>query len=178
MVEAIHGPGTRHRPKNVAHHMTSLHRLAVFLGAMALAAPIGITATAEPAGACSCLALTDAQAYSRSDAVFTGRLVDVKEPAAVRSSLDPATWVFSASRVYKGTVTRRQEVVTAISGASCGLEVAGPGKLLVFAVDGRGGLAAKPAGGQYSAGLCGGTRPLSERPVPASFGRGNRPSRR
>ena len=40
-------------------------------------------------------------------------------------------WTFEVSRVYKDAVGRRQEILTAASGASCGLELSGPGPFLV-----------------------------------------------
>lgn len=95
--------------------------------------------------------------------VFVGRLADYAAPPqrAVMSSADPATWTFEVSEVYKGEAARTQEVVSEVSGASCGLEIPHRGEFLVFAelehpMD-------SPTGqyvgdGQLYAGLCGGTR--------------------
>ncbi|MGI8791726.1 MAG: hypothetical protein ACR2H3_00850, partial [Acidimicrobiales bacterium] len=51
----------------------------------------------------------------------------------VISSADPERFVFDVQDVFKGEVTSRQTVVTPRSGASCGLEISGPGPYLVFA---------------------------------------------
>jgi hypothetical protein len=157
----------------------SLRRAALLVLAVALLSPVIVTSLATPAGACSCVQGSDSNALAQSDAVFTGRLVDVRRPPQVHSSLDPATWVFSVDRVYKGAVTKRQEIVTAVSGASCGLETTGQGRLLVFAVGVRkSGVSPAPARGQYAANACGGTRPLANQPVPPGFGRGHLPKKR
>lgn len=156
-----------------------LRRAALLVLAVALLSPVVVTSLVTPAGACSCVQLRDTGALAQSDAVFTGRLVDVRRPPEVHTSLDPATWVFSVDRVYKGVVTKRQEIVTAISGASCGLETTGQGRLLVFAVGaGKSGISPAPARGQYAANLCGGTRSLADQPVPPGFGRGHLPKKR
>ncbi|MEX1009462.1 MAG: hypothetical protein WD271_16710 [Acidimicrobiia bacterium] len=118
------------------------------------------------------------QAFGDADAVFTGRLVDVRRPKEVHTSLDPATWVFAVDRVYKGVVRKRQEIVTAISSASCGLETTGTGRLVVFATGNHGvGIGPRPGKGQYAASLCGGTRLLADRSVPATFGNGHPPKK-
>jgi hypothetical protein len=158
--------------------MIIMRRAALLIVVVALVSP-AIFATADPAGACSCIAVTDQQAFGDADAVFTGRLVDVRQPKEVHTSLDPATWVFAVDHVYKGAVRKRQEIVTAILGASCGLETMGPGRLVVFArgYDGV-GVGPHPAKGQYAASLCGGTRLLADRGVPATFGRGHPPKKR
>ena len=156
-----------------------LRRTSALVLGLALVGPIVSVTTADPAGACSCVGFTDESALARSDAVFTGRLVDVRHAKEVHTSLDPATWVFAVDRVYKGAVRKRQEIVTAISGASCGLETTGPGRLLVFAVgDHNVGLGPQPSRAQYAANLCGGTRLLTDGGVPADFGRGHPPKRR
>ena len=156
-----------------------LRRAALLVLAVALLSSVIVTSLATPAGACSCLQHSDTDALAQSDAVFTGRLVDVRRPQEVHTSLDPSTWVFSVDRVYKGVVAKRQEIVTAISGASCGLETTAQGRLLVFAVGaGKSGIGPTPARGQYAANLCSGTRPLADQPVPPGFGRGHLPKKR
>ena len=156
-----------------------LCRAALLLLAGALLSPVIVTSLATPAGACSCIQRSDDHALAQSDAVFTGRVVDVRRPREVHSSLDPATWVISVDRVYKGAVTKRQAIVTAVDGASCGLETTGKRRLLVFAVGrGKSGISPAPARGQYAANSCGGTRPLADQPVPPGFGRGHLPKQR
>jgi hypothetical protein len=117
---------------------------------------------AAPAHACSCAAATDAEAFERSDAVFVGEVIDYEPPPAgdVVSSTDPATWTFGVSEVFKGEVTAVQQVVSAWSGASCGLEIDRHGEFLVFAT--REGFGVEVGEGQYHAGLCGGTRSTSD----------------
>jgi hypothetical protein len=113
---------------------------------------------APPASACSCPPLTTVEYLRIADAVFTGTLVsrEVASGRPVTSSGDPALHVFTVDRVYKGEVREVQGVVSAASGASCGLELQGEGPFLVFATR-AGDLPA----GRYSADLCGGTAPLT-----------------
>lgn len=120
--------------------------------------------SAAPAAACSCVAgVSDAEQAANADAVFVGTLVDRREPAQrpVMSSSDPAVLTFEVSRVYKGTVGARQEIVTAQSGVSCGLELVGDGPFLVFGQRDSGGFGYRVDPGQYSAHLCGGSRAIS-----------------
>jgi hypothetical protein len=120
---------------------------------------------ADPAFACDCSAPTDANAFEQSDAVFVGQLAGYEPPPAraVMSSTDPATWTFEVSEVYKGEVASIQEVVSEVSGASCGLEIPREGEFLVFAADE--GFEMAVGDGQYYAGLCGGTRSTSAGPL-------------
>ena len=77
-------------------------------------------------------------------------------------------WTFKVSRVYKGTVGKRQEIVITPAGTDCGglgLRHPGTEPVLVFAY--------KPAGdrsrlepGQYASGLCSGSRPLADGGAP------------
>ncbi|MFG2249557.1 hypothetical protein [Spirillospora sp. NPDC048823] len=116
-------------------------------------------ATPGRACACSCAAMTDQEAYARADAVFTGRLVERQVqsrgwgPWKRHGSGDPATLVFEVSAVNKGKVSRRQDLVTASNGASCGLEADEGSEYLVFA---------QRDGGVLRADLCGGTRSAGE----------------
>ena len=90
------------------------------LAAACLAALVG----AGRAQACS-FAPPDAAAYlDRYDGAFIGALVEKREPkrGAVHSSADPAVYVFRVESVAKGEVPATVEVVSAIEGASCGLE--------------------------------------------------------
>lgn len=127
--------------------------------------------SARPAHACSCAAQTLDEAYARADAVFVGSLVETRVESGERfSSMDPEWFVFEVDAVYKGDVRARQAVVTARDGASCGLEIAGPGPFLVFAYAGGLGGAPPRAEGELSSSLCSGTGPLMSRTVPSSFG--------
>ena len=124
-----------------------------------------LIATARPASACSCATRTDTQAFGTAQAVFTAVLVEVQTPDGDgHSSADPERFVVDVDRVYKGDVHARQSVVTARGGASCGLEISGRGPFLVYA--------GTQGDGVLTANLCGGTRPLAERQLPALLGTG------
>lgn len=138
----------------------------VALVVVALLAPVLVVLgpAASPAYGCDCSAPSDAEAFESSDAVFVGEVVRVDPPprAAVMSSADPAIWVFEVSEVYKGEVSARQEIVSEVSGASCGLEIPNHGEFLVFGT--TEGWRLVVGEGQYYAGMCGGTRPTAEGP--------------
>ena len=132
--------------------------LSALLGAL-------VVVGASPAQACSCAGGTTAEFADRADAVFTGRLVSRTEPGRPGTSADPALHVFAVDAVTKGAVSERQEVLSPVSGASCGLELTGEGAVVVFATR-----TADPhlsASGpeleddQYYAYLCGGSAPLT-----------------
>jgi len=85
--------------------------------------------------------------------VFAATLVRRDEPGGlIRSSTDPVALTWTVDAVYKGSAGTVQQVVTADSSASCGLEVEVGKRYLVHAdaVDGK-----------LEASLCGGTRPLA-----------------
>jgi hypothetical protein len=126
-----------------------------------LLAPVVVVAGQTPALACSCVGLTDHQAFERADAVFIGDLIEYEAPSfrdGVVSSTDPAIWTFAPTHVYKGDVVPKQGVVSEWSGASCGLELPKQGEFLVFATKATRGWSPRPAAHQLYAGLCGGTR--------------------
>jgi len=111
-----------------------------------------------PAWACSCVrgldGSEDAYFLRTADVAFTGTLVDRREPGSLfggGSSNDPVTLVFAVDRVLKGQAHRTQELRTARSGASCGLELPVGRPVLVFADQEGGGLTAN---------LCGGSREI------------------
>jgi hypothetical protein len=103
------------------------------LGA-ALAVPVMLggllLVTAGPAAACTCAQMTEAQHAARVDVLFVGTLVSSRvdpsvltreyreerkrrervNPSAVLES-DPVVLTFEVSRVYKGAVGKRQEIV-------------------------------------------------------------------
>lgn len=120
---------------------------------------------ANPAFACSCAAATDKEHFRNADVVFKGKLAKVTPPPArkdgLHSSADPATYEFQATRVYKGEVVNPLRLTSAVSGASCGLELSGQGPFLVFANE-RDPKYDRPNKGEprLTANLCGGTRVL------------------
>jgi hypothetical protein len=120
---------------------------------------------ASPASACSCAGGTTQEFLDRADAVFTGRLISREEPrGTIISSADPALHVFAVETVVKGTAHEQQVVLSPVSGATCGLELAGDGPFVVYATrstDLGGEPFATLADDQYAAFLCGGTAPLT-----------------
>lgn len=129
--------------------------VSVLLGGLLFAATVTV---ATPASACSCAAGTTAEYFDRADAVFTASLFsrDVDHPNwPMASSDDPALHVFTAHVVFKGEVREAQGVVSADSGASCGLELSGKGPFVVFA-----NRDPELPEGQYRAGLCDGSAAL------------------
>jgi hypothetical protein len=158
-----------------------------------------VVVTAGPAVACSCaMVRSEAERVARSDAVFVGTMVsqveriDQKARELMRSS-DPAVrlrvyssdssrvvWTFQVSRVYKGVVGERQEIVTSMEPPawagifdSCrALKFQAPGPFLVFAYKPSPGLSSRyPLDpGQYMSGSCSGSRPLAAGSEPALGG--------
>lgn len=127
--------------------------------------------TPQRAAACSCAEITDADAYEFADVVFTGALVEIVTPDGdIVVSNDPERFVFDVDQVYKGEVQAQQSVVTAREGASCGLEISGPGPFVVFASLDDESLTSGAVDGEVYSSLCSGTRPLSAGALPDSFG--------
>jgi hypothetical protein len=113
----------------------------------------------ERAYACSCTNRTDTQHAEDADVIFTGRIAEDQIRGQSR------TITFAVDRVYKGDAHARQAVHTHASGATCGLEISGPGPFLVFASED-----ARP---DLQANLCGGTRAGA---APAFLGDGRPPT--
>jgi hypothetical protein len=155
-----------------------------------------VLVTAEPAAACTCYDMSEADRVARYDAVFVGTLVShvvhVDHKARdLMASPDPAVagrasrgdstrsvWTFQVSRVYKGAVRRRQEIITppgAPGGGNCSgvgsllLRRPGTEPMLVFA-SGSGGHRYRPQPGQYASNMCSGSRPLADGGEPAAGG--------
>lgn len=77
---------------------------------------------------------TDEEAAANADALFSGTLAEVLTPTGdTYISDDPERCVFAVDDVFKGEVFESQSVVTPRDGASCGLEISGPGPDMVFA---------------------------------------------
>jgi len=146
-------------------------RVVCVLTVALLACPLLLVATAPPAGACSCVAVDDTEAFAQADAVFTGTAVAQRGQP---NSTSPTTLVFDVDRVYKGDVAERQEVRTPSSSAACGLTPIDRAPLLVYATEpgGQGDASLGATDGQLVAHLCGGSRDATNGPVPASFGSG------
>jgi hypothetical protein len=119
-----------------------------------------------PAYACSCAAASEKQHLADADVVFKGTLIKRVAPPArdgIRSSMDPVTYIFDVTRSYKGSTSDPQRVRSAMSGASCGIELSGKGPYLVFASEPAGSKKNRP----LQASLCGGTRPIGAKEEPA-----------
>lgn len=172
---------------------------------LAISAMLGglLLVTAGPAAACTCAQMTEAQLAARVDVLFVGTLVSsrvdpsvltreyrqreekrIKElqerfgQSALAGELDPVVLTFDVSRVYKGAVGKRQEIVIpteARSGGTCGFYVpAGPGPWLLFAYRSSGDNTFQLDPGQYLSGftsVCsGGSRELAAGGEPALGG--------
>lgn len=112
--------------------------LAVLVFAVALAA-----ATTD-AAACSCAIGDPRRMLAAADAAFVGRLVE--RPAGPFSSSGTlAPYVFHVERTVKGTLPERLEVMSAVSGASCGIEAT---------VGARIGLFLRRVNGRWQSSLC------------------------
>lgn len=143
--------------------------VAKFVVLLAVAVATAVFGASEPASACSCAMATDEQALASADAAFTGTLVEViTPPGDPYSSSDPERFVFEVDDVVKGTVFARQSIVTARDGASCGLEISGPGPYVVFASEDD-SLVGGAVDGELYSGLCSGTRSLRHGGLPAGF---------
>lgn len=125
--------------------------LAGVLGALPL-----VVVTGPAAFACSCVEGDTAQHVDGATVVFTGTATDKEPPPQrpVMSSGDPVTYTFDAERAFKGDVPPSVPVLTAMSGASCGLEGVRLGQRYVV-------FASQDPGGDLWASLCGGTAPWS-----------------
>jgi hypothetical protein len=151
-----------------------IRRIVCAIAVAVAACPAVLAVTASPAGACSCIAIDDEEAFSLADAVFTGTVVVAETPADLTA---PTTLRFDVDQVYKGDVTAHQEVRTPSSSAACGLAPTDE-RLLVFASE-PGATRSASLGatdGQLVAFLCGGTRDLATIAVPTAFGTGRAPA--
>ena len=117
------------------------------------------------ASACSCAAATDAELVDAVDVIFRGTVINYEfiedaDGDGEWSSGDPATFTFAVDEVFKGTATETQRVLSPVSGASCGLEIAHEGEFIVLA---QSALWEGPslAEGELAAYLCDGTRPAA-----------------
>lgn len=95
--------------------------------------------TGEQVHACSCAEpLPVEEAFERATHVFSGEVVDVIDPRAkqrYRSTADPVEVVVKVDRVWKGEVTARMSVSTALSSVSCGYPFEKGESYLIYASD-------------------------------------------
>ena len=145
--------------------------------------------TAEPAAACTCVGGSEAERAARANAIFVGTLIsqvtqiDPRVEQAQReftrtsdqrvlgralmNDTSRTVWTFEVSRVYKGAVGERQEIVAppgGPDGANCsgvGRRHPGTEPFLVFAYSSAGDrYRLQP--GEYASNLCSGSRPLAD----------------
>ena len=141
--------------------MTASMRAFRVLCASLFAALSIVVVGAGPSFACSCVSGDAAEHAGRATVVVSGTVTDVVPPpkAAMMSSMDPATYVVAVDQVFKGDTGQTLEVLSPVSGASCGLEGIEPGRrYVVFAshqsMEGR-------DADHLWANLCGGTGPAT-----------------
>ncbi|NEQ22085.1 MAG: hypothetical protein F6K28_23390 [Microcoleus sp. SIO2G3] len=133
--------------------------------------------SANAAIACSCFPTRPQESFQNSEAVFSGRVVDVTEqsPAERRPGrrnedqnfLTGVKVTFEVSEVWKGNNQRRLVVSTSDSSASCGYSFQEGQEYLVYASE---------EDAQLKTGLCSGTKRLSDaRADLAMLGEGQTP---
>lgn len=137
--------------------------------AVLLTTAITIALDARPAAACSCDSFGDDQAFAVADVVFVGDVDAVVGPGAFPTN-DLNRWTFAVDEVYKGDAAETQGVVSMASGGACGLEIPPRGTFVVFASRTSTPIEEPVDFETLHANLCGGTRPIADAPVPASFG--------
>jgi len=137
-------------------------RIGSFLVATLLALLL-VPVAAAPALACSCIGWTEAEALAWADVAFTGQVASITEPKpnvfGGMESTAPVTATIVVDAVYKGDVSSRTTVTTAMDGASCGFEFVADVRYLVFGSYGGDSIITVPAD-ELTANLCGGTRVL------------------
>jgi hypothetical protein len=142
-----------------------------------VAAPVLVVVTGGPASACSCVGQDLQQSRDQADVVFAGEVLRRDAPSRWASSAPKATYVVQVDQVYKGEAAAVQEVVTVVSGATCGLELPSSGPALLFASRSAvQSLGLRPGPGPLTATLCGGSQVGLQ--APPSFGPGAAPGTR
>ena len=131
-----------------------------------LVAGLLVPLAAAPAYACSCVSESVSAQAKRADAVFVGTITERSSAATttggIWSSTDEVTYNVQVDEVYKGSVRATQQVVSVLSGASCGLEVELGRRYLLFPrADAADPMEPTPAPGQFVGSLCDGTTPAT-----------------
>jgi hypothetical protein len=141
-----------------------------------LAAATVLVLSSPPAAACSCAGFTDQMSFERADVVFVGEVQGVDRTGVIASSSDPAVWTFSVDEVFKGDAAATQGLVTATSGASCGLELPTSETVVVFARHEPGNFEPAVDWDTLHGSLCDGSRAVAD-PLPAAvFGSARAPT--
>jgi len=105
------------------------------------------------ASACSCMGVPIQRYISSSDAVFSGKVVEIERPSPIKSSADPETVTFRVIESWKGPGGGTLEVKTSVSGASCGYHFEEGQDYLVYAYG---------KGEPFETDICSGTTHLSK----------------
>lgn len=138
-------------PLGFGRSTVRLMRVVVRLVAVTLFVGVSHIASAPPAFACSCVAISDpAAAVANADAAFVGRLVEIRErtDAGRNDSENTGRMVenrFEVEAVIKGEIAAFVVVVAPAGGSSCGLEI-GVGE--------RAGLLLRREAEQWQSSLC------------------------
>jgi len=119
---------------------------------LAIAATVSLLPVSR-ALACSCVGISERQAFEGADVVFEGVATSAKEPLIIQSSGDPVEFTFSVENTLKGNLPSQVIVTTALSGASCGAEFQVGERWRVFAFGSRDNLGSN---------LCAGNRLLTD----------------
>lgn len=125
----------------------AIRRFATGVAAATLAGAITVV-QAPAAQACSCAARDTGRALAGADGAFVGTLTQRDDPhrdAEVVSSMRPVVHHFEVEQAVKGELDDRIEVVSAASGASCGIEAS---------IGDRVGLLLERDGDRWSSSLC------------------------
>lgn len=131
--------------------MTSTKSARLLLASAVLGAGILAVPAAPTACACSCAPLTTAEAVQRADLVVH---VTIDTVPASNTSAAEVTYTGRVVSTYKGDAGSHINVVSAASGASCGLERIEKGKDYL--------LYARGDSSRWTASLCDGTTAWSE----------------
>jgi len=102
------------------------------------------------ASACSCMGVPIQRYISSSDAVFSGKVVEIDRPSTIE---DPETVTFRVIESWKGPGGDKLEVKTPVSGASCGYHFEEGQDYLVYAYG---------KGEPFETDICSGTTHLSK----------------
>lgn len=121
-----------------------------------LVAGIGIANWQEAprAAACSCAVTSSPELAKMADLVAEGVVVGVDRPAEPQSSAEDVTYSVELTRVWKGPDLPQVAVLSAVSGASCGLEGIDEGAVIA--------LFSKEDGDAWRSNLCDGTGPMTD----------------
>jgi hypothetical protein len=124
-------------------------------GVLAMAALLGCGAWLYGlrALACSCSVLTPADAYQQADAVFEGRVVEVRAPAAEGGHGASRSVRLQVVRAWKGITDEQVEVATPVGSTACGYDFSTDQSYFVYAAN---------RDGKLSVSLCSRTRKMAE----------------